>query len=76
VTAPQVAIYGLKGDWEVENHGIAPDVDVKMDPALVRQGARPALEEAEEVIMEQLQKSPPPVYSKPAYPDYHQKVGK
>jgi len=26
--------------------------------------------------MEQLKKSPPPVYSKPAYPDYHQKVGK
>jgi len=29
-----------------------------------------------EVIMEQLKKNPPPVYSKPAYPDYHQKVGK
>jgi hypothetical protein len=28
------------------------------------------------VIMEQLKKSPPTVYTKPAYPDYHQKVGK
>jgi tricorn protease len=36
VTAPRVAIYGLKGEWEVENHGIAPDVEVDMDPELVR----------------------------------------
>jgi len=26
--------------------------------------------------MEQLKKSPPPVYTKSAYPEYHQKVGK
>jgi tricorn protease len=76
VTAPRVAIYGLKGDWEVENHGIAPDVEVEMDPALVRQGHDPQLEKAVEVIMEQLKKNPPAVYTKPAYPDYHQKVGK
>src|SRR5579863_9323158 len=25
VTAPRAAIYGLNGDWEVENHGIPPD---------------------------------------------------
>src|SRR5208283_1329960 len=25
ITAPEWAIYGLKGQWEVENHGIAPD---------------------------------------------------
>jgi tricorn protease len=76
VTAPRVAIYGLKGDWEVENHGIAPDVEVEMDPALVREGHDPQLEKAVEVIMDQLKKSPPPSYTKPAYPDYHQKVGK
>ncbi len=76
VTAPRVAIYGLKGDWEVENHGIAPDVEVEMDPALVRQGHDPQLEKAVEVIMEQLKKNPPPTYTKPQYPDYHQKVGK
>jgi hypothetical protein len=27
------AIYGLKGDWEAEHHGIAPEVEVEMDPA-------------------------------------------
>ena len=76
VTAPRVAIYGLKGDWEVENHGITPDVEVEMDPAVVREGHDPQLEKAVEVILDQLKKNPPPSYTKPAYPDYHQKVGK
>src|SRR5260370_10439564 len=31
VTAPRVAIYGLKGEWEVENHGIAPDIELEND---------------------------------------------
>ena len=74
VTAPRVAIYGLKGDWEVENHGITPDVEVDMDPALVRQGHDPQLEKAVEVIMEQLKKNPLPEYKKPEYPNYHQRL--
>jgi tricorn protease len=76
VTAPRVAIYGLNGDWEVENHGIAPDVEVELDPALVRQGHDPQLEKAVEVILAQLNKSPLPQYRKPEYPNYHQSVGK
>jgi tricorn protease len=75
VTAPRVAIYGLKGEWEVENLGIAPDIEIDMDPALVRQGHDPQLEKAVEVILEQLKKNPLPQYKRPEYPDYHQKVG-
>jgi tricorn protease len=74
VTAPRVAIYGLKGEWEVENHGIAPDIEVEMDPALVRQGHDPQLEKAVEVVLEQLKKNPLPEYKKPDYPNYHQKL--
>lgn len=44
VTAPRGAIYGLQDEWEVENRGIAPDIEVEMDPALVRQGRDPQLE--------------------------------
>ena len=33
-----LAVAGLKGSWEVENHGIAPDVEVWQDPKLVREG--------------------------------------
>ena len=75
VTAPRVAIYGLQGDWEVENHGITPDIEVDMDPALVRQGHDPQLEKAVEVILDQLKKNPLPDYKKPEYPTYHQKLG-
>jgi tricorn protease len=71
VTAPRWAIYGLKGQWEVENHGISPDVEVELDPKLVRQGHDPQLERAVEVVLDLLKKNPPPSYPKPPFPDYH-----
>jgi tricorn protease len=76
VTAPRWAIYGTKGEWEVENHGIAPDpgLEVELDPKLVRQGHDPQLEKAVEVTMEALKKNPPPAYKKPAYPNYHPRL--
>ncbi|PYV16698.1 MAG: protease, partial [Acidobacteria bacterium] len=49
VMAPRIAIYNLTGQWEVENHGIAPDYEVEMDPKLVREGHDPQLEKAVEV---------------------------
>jgi tricorn protease len=73
VTAPRGAIYGLNGDWEVENRGIAPDYEVDLDPAAVRQGHDPQLEKAVEVVMDLLAKNPLPKYKKPAYPNYHTK---
>jgi tricorn protease len=74
VTAPRWAIYGLHGDWEVENRGITPDIEVEMDPALVRQGHDPQLEKAVAVILEKLSSQPTPAYSRPEYPNYHQKL--
>ena len=74
VTAPNIAIYGLNGEWEVENRGIAPDVEVDMDPKLVREGHDPQLEKAIAIAMKQLKEHPLPVYKKPPYPNYHQKL--
>ncbi|MGA2987593.1 MAG: PDZ domain-containing protein [Terriglobia bacterium] len=71
VMAPRWAIYGLKGEWEVENHGIAPDIEVMMDPKLVREGHDPQLEKAVETVMQLLKEHPLPEYRRPAYPDYH-----
>jgi len=70
VTAPRWALYGTEGQWEVENIGIAPDVEVEQDPALVRQGHDPQLERAVAVALEALQKSPPPSFVRPAPPRY------
>ena len=58
VTAPRAAIYGLNGEWEVENHGVAPDYEVDLDPAAFRQGHDPQLEKAVEVVMQQLEGAP------------------
>ena len=72
VTAPRLAIYGLKGEWEVENHGIAPDYEVDLDPAAYRQGHDAQLDKAIEVVMQQLKEHPLPEIKKPAYPNYHE----
>jgi tricorn protease len=76
VTAPRWAISGLKGEWEVENQGIAPDVEVELDPKLVRQGHDPQLEKAVDVVLDLLKKNPPEKYPTPPYPDYHPRVPK
>ncbi len=75
VTAPRWAFYGLRGQWEVENHGIAPDVEVDLDPKLAREGRDPQLERAVSVALEMLKKNPPPTFERPPYPNYHQIVG-
>ena len=75
VTAPRAAIYGLKGEWEVENHGIPPDYDVDLDPAAMREGHDPQLEKAVQVVMQLLKEHPLPQYKVPPYPNYHEHDG-
>jgi tricorn protease len=71
VTAPRVAFYNPDGQWDVENRGVAPDIEVELDPAAWRAGRDPQLEKAVETVMEMLKKNPPPKPKKPAYPNYH-----
>jgi len=73
VMAPSAAIWNPNGTYDVENHGIAPDIEVDQDPALVRHGHDPQLEKAVEVILEELRASPPPQLTRPPFPDYHKK---
>jgi tricorn protease len=74
VTAPRVAFWNPEGAWEVENHGVAPDIDVEYDPEVVRQGHDPQLEKAVAVVLEALEKQPQSRPQKPAYPNYHPKA--
>src|SRR4029079_19125008 len=71
VTAPRVAFYNPTGEWEVENHGTTPDIEVELDPAAWRAGHDPQLEKAVDVVMQALKKNPLPKPRKPAYPNYH-----
>jgi tricorn protease len=73
VGTPDLAFYNLEGSWEIENHGVAPDVEVEMDPKLVRQGHDPQLEKAVEVVVERLKKNPVNYGTRPSYPDYQKK---
>jgi tricorn protease len=71
-TAPDAAVYGLNGEWEVENAGVGPDIEVEFDPAAWRQGRDPQLERAVEYLLEELKKNPRPQYKRPPFPNYHQ----
>jgi tricorn protease len=73
VTAPRGAIYGLHGDWEVENRGIAPDLEVENDPASVAAGHDAQLEKAIQVTLDALKKNPVVIPDHPPYPNYHKK---
>ena len=66
VTAPRMAIFNPDGEWEVENEGVSPDVDVEMTPKLVLAGHDPQLEKAVEIVLEELRRNPLPQVQRPA----------
>lgn len=70
VTAPRAAIYGLNGEWEVENIGVPPDIEVEFDPVAYRAGRDSQLDKAIEVVMQKLKENPLPTYRRPAFPNY------
>ena len=70
VTAPSFGFFSPAGEWDVENHGVAPDVEVEMDPKLVHEGHDPQLERAVAIAMQQMDKNPVPVPHRPAFPNY------
>ncbi len=71
VTAPRYAIYGLNGDWEVENHGIAPDVPVEDLPKDFVDGHDRQLETGAQMVLDELKAHPVPEIPVPPYPNYH-----
>ncbi|HET7456866.1 MAG TPA: PDZ domain-containing protein [Gemmatimonadaceae bacterium] len=70
VTAPRVAFRNVEGEFDVENKGVAPDVEVELDPAAWRAGHDPQLERAVAEVMDALKKAPPVVTKRGGYPNY------
>ncbi|MGB7132696.1 MAG: PDZ domain-containing protein [Candidatus Sulfotelmatobacter sp.] len=58
ITRPEFSLYGLDSKWLIENHGVAPDIEVDNRPDLVRDGHDPQLEKAIEVVMKEIQEKP------------------
>ena len=71
VRSPNGAVYGLEGEWEVENWGVAPDIEVELDPKAWREGRDLQLEASVKYLMDELKKNPPKTYKRPDYPDFH-----
>lgn len=71
VTSPNFAFYSPEGKWEIENHGVPPDVEVEFDPQAWRQGRDPQLEKAVAVALEQLNAHPLLRVEHPPYPVYN-----
>ncbi|MGH9764057.1 MAG: PDZ domain-containing protein, partial [Blastocatellia bacterium] len=71
VTAPSLAFFTTEGHWGIENEGVAPDIEVEMDPKAWREGRDPQLEKAVQVLLEDLKEHPSPKPTVPSFPDYY-----
>ena len=71
VTAPNVAFYTEKG-FQVENEGVAPDIEVEQKPKDVIAGKDPQLEKAIEIVLRELKANPVKPVPTPKYPDVTQ----
>lgn len=75
VMAPRWAIYGLNGEWEVENKGISPDVEVDLLPKDFAEGHDRQLEMGVHVVLDELKTNPVPEIKVPLSPNYHKNDG-
>jgi tricorn protease len=71
VTAPRWGLFNPEtGEFDVENKGVAPDIEVDLDPALWRKGHDPQLEKGVQVALQELKDHPVPPIKRPKYPVY------
>jgi tricorn protease len=68
ITAPRGGFYNLDGQWDVENKGIPPDIEVEMTPKLVNEGRDPQLEAAVDEALEILKSQPVDILPQPPDP--------
>lgn len=66
LTSPRLAIYSPDSQWEVENEGVAPDIEVEMTPKLVIAGQDPQLEQALQLVLAELAKNSNSIAPRPA----------
>ncbi len=68
ITAPRGGFYNIKGEWDVENIGITPDIWVEQDPKSVKEGKDPQLEKAVETALDLLKTQKVNLLPQPADP--------
>jgi tricorn protease len=69
LTVPFFRFITPEGEWRVENEGVAPDIEVTLDPAAVNRGEDPQLDAAIATVLGQLKAfKPVQLKSAPPYP--------
>jgi len=68
MVAPRGGFYDAEGNWAVEGEGVAPDIEVDMDPELVLKGHDPQLEAAVKEALRLLEANPFEMKPEPAAP--------
>ncbi|MEM1322001.1 MAG: PDZ domain-containing protein [Bacteroidota bacterium] len=68
ITAPRGGFFSTDGKWEVENEGVAPDIEVEQSSKLVSQGRDPQLERAVEEALRKLKSEAVELQGQPADP--------
>jgi tricorn protease len=65
VSLPLRAFFNPDGQWDIENHGVVPDVEVEPDPAAALHGRDAQLEAAVDAVLARRREHPSPVPSHP-----------
>ena len=74
-TQPEFAWLSPKDGWDLENVGVAPDIEIDILPADYAAGRDPQLDKGIQYLMDELEKNPPKKMVVPPYPDKSLKVG-
>jgi tricorn protease len=76
ITAPRGGFYNLDGEWDVENEGIPPDIEVEQTPKLVNAGHDPQLEAAVKAALDLLKTEGVTILPQPPDPVRTKRPGK
>ena len=68
MVAPRGGFYDVNGEWAVEGEGIAPDIEVDMDPEKVLKGQDPQLEASVKEALRLLEANPFEIKPEPEAP--------
>lgn len=68
ITSPNFGVFDLKGNYIIENEGVAPDVFVEQTPKDLLEGKDPQLEKTIQILLEEIKTYPYQKIEKPADP--------
>jgi len=68
VYVPEFGFINTKGEWDIENYGVEPDIEVDNDPKSVIEGRDPQLERGIEEVLKLMERNPKHLPKKPRDP--------